>query len=289
MEPDAMADLVVLTIKSALATALTPVLERMAAAEARLAVLGDLRDRVVTVEAKAALPPALDPALSDLRDRVLAVEHKAAPDVPAEVLTRLAAVEARPAVAVSGAEMADLRDRIVTLETRSAGPSVTDMALVDVRERFAALERRVNDDALAKDFGALRERLAVLEVRGQVPGPAGKDGLNGKDGVGFDDLSVDFDGDRTIALTFVRGVEKKTFPIALPFLRYQGVYEEGKSYDEGDVVTWAGSTWTAKEATATRPGDGSQGWQLCVKKGRDGRDGADAPGARPVVSVGGRG
>ena len=96
---------------------------------------------------------------------------------------------------------------------------------------------------------------------------------------------MEFDGDRTLALTFERGTLKKSFPIALPFLRYEGVYTQGKSYDIGDTVTWAGQLWHCREATITPPGDASKLWQLCVRKGRDGRDGQDAPGALPVISV----
>lgn len=89
-------------------------------------------------------------------------------------------------------------------------------------------------------------RLATLEARPPVPGPAGppgppgRDGLNGKDGA--------------------------------PGLTYCGVYVDGKSYERGDVVTWAGSTWHCHDTTTTRPGEGSKSWQLMVKRGRDGKD-----------------
>lgn len=189
-DAEALATEVILLVK----TALTPVVERLAAAEARLQTLGDLRDRVGTVEAKS---------------------------------------------------------------------------------------------ATAEELGTLRERIAVVEVRAQAPGPAGVNGTNGADGLGFEDLAVDFDGDRTLSLTFARGLEKKSFPIVLPFLRYEGVFQEGKAYDVGDVVTWAGSTWHCKAATASKPGDGAPAWTLIVKRGRDGKDGKDAPGTLPVVRVGG--
>lgn len=245
MQPElleALAGEVVLVIKSALG----PVLERLAAAETRLATLGDLRDRVITVETKAAIP---------------------APPV----------------------DLGDVRDRLLAVETRASTPGMVEISLADLRDRFAALEARVNSDVATKEIGALRERMAVVETRAPVPGPAGKDGdpgTNGADGLGFDDLAVDFDGDRTLALTFARGDQKKSFPIALPFLRYCGVYQDGKAYDVGDVTTWAGSTWSCKSATTTKPGEGSPAWVLIVKRGRDGKDGVDAPGALPVVSVG---
>jgi hypothetical protein len=113
---------------------------------------------------------------------------------------------------------------------------------------------------LTKDLGSLRERLAVVEVRTPEPGPQGPPGpagLDGKDGGAG--------------------------------LRYTGVYVYGKSYEVGDLVTWAGCSWHCNEATETKPGDGSKAWTLMVKCGRDGKDGRDGRDAVvPVVAVGSR-
>lgn len=208
------------------------------------------------------------------------------------------------------AAVADLRDRIVVAETKAAQPPPADPAIVTLREQSTAqakdidaLREKVANVLRDQELGTQRtvtwsERLAVLETKAPIPGPAGKDGedgvkgldgqpgKDGADGLGFDDLAVDFDGDRTLVLSFMRGLQKKSFPIVLPFLRYQGVYNEGKAYTSGDVVTWAGSTWTAHEPTTTKPGDGSKAWTLAVKRGRDGKDGRDAVGALPLVKVG---
>lgn len=283
MQPDAdaLADTVVLLIKAALAplqAELAALREKVAVIDAHGGALSTLRDRVVAAETKAAIPAAPDASLGELRDRLLVLETKAAiPPVPVLPLPPEAGFD-------------DLRDRIVNLEARSAGPSVTDMSLVDVRERIARLEARTADDAFSKEMGILRERVAVVEVRAQVPGPAGKDGADGKngvDGLGFDDLSVDFDGDRTLALKFERGSLKKSFPITLPFMRQQGVYTEGKQYVLGDVVTWGGSQWHCNEETSTKPGEGAKSWTLVVKRGRDGKDGRDGHDAGlPVVKAG---
>ena len=96
---------------------------------------------------------------------------------------------------------------------------------------------------LQKDNATLRERIAVLEARPMMPGPAGEPGPPGKDGA---------DG--------------------APGLAFVGVYQDGKTYDVGHVATWAGSAWHCNEATTTKPGDGSKAWTLMVKRGRDGRD-----------------
>ena len=122
----------------------------------------------------------------------------------------------------------------------------------------------------------LRERLAVLETRAPVPGPPGVDGApgrDGQDGVGFDDLSAEFDGDRTLTLQFVRGTVTKMFPLILPIPRYLGVFSSAQTYRVGDLVTWAGSMWACQLPTSAKPDDHSAAWRLVVKKGRDGRDG----------------
>jgi hypothetical protein len=65
-----------------------------------------------------------------------------------------------------------------------------------------------------------------------------------------------------------------------PDLKYRGIWSEGEDYDEASFVTHQGSLWIAKvKSKGVRPGDGAC-WQLCAKKGRDGRhaprDGRDA-------------
>lgn len=140
------------------------------------------------------------------------------------------------------------------------------------RLQFALAERTAALAVAETTLGAVRERLAALEARPPVPGPRGADGLDGlsgADGLGFDDLGVSFDGDRTLALTFTRGPVTKTFPVVLPIPRYQGVYQAGVLYGVGDLVTWGGSAWHCQQPTDSRPGELARAWQLMVKAGRD--------------------
>lgn len=59
-----------------------------------------------------------------------------------------------------------------------------------------------------------------------------------------------------------------------PGIRYRGVWRGGEEYLPGDVVTDRGCMWFCSLATALRPlDDQSNAWQLCVKAGRDGKDG----------------
>jgi integrin beta 3 len=217
---------------------------------------------------------------------VLAVKSALAP-VQAEV----AALKAQLAALETVRERVSTQDeRIVTLETRSAGPSVADMAVVEIRTQLAALQSRVFDDSHTKAVAAVSERVAVLETKAPVPGPAGKDGAPGRDGadgLGFDDFEeVQDDDGRTITRRYKSGDRVKEFVHKTAVELYRGVYVEGKTYERGDRVTWAGSEWHANETTTTKPGE-SKAWTLTVKRGRDGRDGRDAVTV-PVVSVGGR-
>jgi hypothetical protein len=332
---DGLADIVVLTVKSAMA----PLLERLATAEqcnrdlqARVQELVQLRDRVASVETKSAgvaepsasLTPLLErvasvegrlSAVGDLRDRVVVMETKAAvpvtvpqPVVPEPVdlsplIERIAGAEARLST------LGDLRDRVVTIETKAASPVVLEKQedLAPALQRISALELKLEMKAaetapilgaiadLTKDAGAIRERIAAVEVRAQIPGPPGspgkdgKDGKDGVDGLGFDELAMDQKDDRSITVKAVRGDRIKEIGTArFPVQIQRGVYVEGKSYELGDLVTWGGSQWHANEETTSKPGDGSKAWTLVVKRGRDGKDGRDALEPVPVVSVGGR-
>jgi hypothetical protein len=134
----------------------------------------------------------------------------------------------------------------------------------------------------AKDAPALRERLAALEARPPVPGPPGPPGRDGADGLGLEDLAVTQHDDRSFTIAAVHGERVKEIGTArFAVVLYRGVWTEGRSYDPGDSVTWAGSEWHCVTATTTKPGEGSKAWTLKVKRGRDGKDGKDGPSGPP--------
>ena len=56
-------------------------------------------------------------------------------------------------------------------------------------------------------------------------------------------------------------------------MRYRGVYEPSRQYTAGDVVTFSGSAFYCKAVTSAKPEESAADWVLCVKRGRDGRDG----------------
>lgn len=142
---------------------------------------------------------------------------------------------------MSPPELEAFAAEVVGLVKSALAPVHAKLAELDARISLTAGETAL---ALAKEYSAIRERVAVLEVRPVVPGPPGDPGPPGKDGA-----------DGKAGLT------------------YQGVFVDGKSYELGDVTTWAGSTWHCNEATESKPGDGSKAWTLMVKRGRDGKDG----------------
>jgi hypothetical protein len=280
-------------VAQAIQEALAPVLERLAALEALLedqgetvGAVGAVRERVLVLETKALLPTAPAAVPIDL----------------SPVLERVAAAEARLSI------LGDLRDRVVVIETKaSALPATAPIDLPSlnamVEHLVAPIRTTLDKDtsrlegytaALQRDGAALSERLAVLETRAPVPGPAGERGEKGRDGKDGRNGTVDeLDmkclpvSERSFQLYAGHGVPLEGGLITFDVELYRGVYQDGKAYERGDAVTWAGSEWHCNEPTSTKPGDGLKAWTLKVKRGRDGKDGRDAPGALPVVSVGG--
>jgi hypothetical protein len=138
-------------------------------------------------------------------------------------------------------------------------------------------------DGSVKDLGSVVGRdmdMADVErhigdVIAKWPRPKdGVNGVNGKDGFGFDDLSVLHDGERGFTFQFTRGAEVKSFAFTIPCLIYKGVYAEGTTYDVGDSVTFGGNIFTAKATTTQKPDftpAAVKAWTLSVKAGRDGR------------------
>lgn len=63
------------------------------------------------------------------------------------------------------------------------------------------------------------------------------------------------------------------FKVATPVVTYEQIYQSGRTYARGQMVTWAGSVWYCRaESTNEKPGEGSPDWVLAVKKGTDLRE-----------------
>jgi integrin beta 3 len=120
-------------------------------------------------------------------------------------------------------------------------------------------------------------------------GAKGADGKDGKDGLGFEDLEIVYDGERTFAFKLQRGDQIKKFEFDVPITLYRGVFKEGNEYHRGDVVTFGGSTWHCNNHTKDKPGETIKAWTLQTKRGRDGKDGAPGPkGEKGATGANGR-
>lgn len=205
---------------------------------------------------------------------------------------RVAALEARPApkdgkdgISVASAQVN--RDGCLIL-TLSDGKTI-DVGRVEGRDGTDGKDGTDGRDG--KDgtgvAGAMLDRdgnLILTLSNGEAKNigrVVGKDGEPGRDGVGFDDLSVEYDGERSFLLKFKRGEIEKVFRIDIPVMLYRGVFKAGDEYAAGDAVTWGGSLWIATEKTSDKPGDGDTPWRLAVKRGRDGKDGEKGEKGEP--------
>lgn len=92
------------------------------------------------------------------------------------------------------------------------------------------------------------------------------------DGVLGIDVSSTDERNFTVTVTRASGaVDSKAFSI--PAMIYRGVFKAGDAYQVGDTVTWGGSMWHCDQDSTDKPGEnGSKGWTLATKRGRDGRD-----------------
>jgi hypothetical protein len=138
-------------------------------------------------------------------------------------------------------------------------------------------------------------RIVALESRQLTPGRDGRDGPQGPTGppgdpgqrgeIGPPGLQLnaadfqrsEYDGDRNLVLRFGPESAAVELPIRLPIPIYRGVYDEARTYEPADVVTFGGHVWIAKRDTNARPSDllteGKSAWTLMAKRGRDGKDG----------------
>lgn len=100
------------------------------------------------------------------------------------------------------------------------------------------------------------------------------DGMHGWECVlrGVKSLAVAMADERTLTVTTeLSDGEPTAQTISIPTVLDRGPHVEGKIYEPGDAVTYGGSLWIAQKSAPTgRPGDeGSEGWRLAVRRGRD--------------------
>jgi hypothetical protein len=100
----------------------------------------------------------------------------------------------------------------------------------------------------------MRERLAVLETRAPIPGPAGVAGKDGVDGLGYDDLVLEQIDDTTVVLKARRGdVVKVIGTVTFPIFQSKGNYDPGRENLPGHVVRYKSALWHCHVATMLAP------------------------------------
>jgi hypothetical protein len=164
------------------------------------------------------------------------------------------------------ADMDALREHLSELVANLPRP--VDGKSVTAEDVSPILENQVNKWALEFER---RAQDTLQKAIDKMPVP--KDGKDGIDGVGFDDLEVEYDGVKTVTFKMVRNDVTKQFDLTMPVVVDCGVFKDGHVYTPGDSVTWAGSYWIAQKETGAKPDSPESGWRLAVKKGRDGKDG----------------
>lgn len=106
---------------------------------------------------------------------------------------------------------------------------------------------------------------------GQVVGKDGSSGKDGIDGLGFDDMDVEFDGERSFVFKWKRGPVERTKTISVPTVIDRGYWREGTQAKAGDGWTNDGSWWIAKRDNNVRPThDAKDDWRLGARKGDPG-------------------
>lgn len=150
------------------------------------------------------------------------------------------------------------------------GPAGADGKSFTLDDARALLEPEICKWAL--DFERRAQDTLQRSLDRMPKAKDGKDGTNGKDGqdgLGFDDVTVEHDGERGFTIKYVRGDQVKQFTFVIPVVLDKGYYREGESFEKGDGVTFGGSYWIAQTVTRSKPETGNDDWRLAVKKGRD--------------------
>jgi hypothetical protein len=262
------------------------------------AELADLRAEVLqtkSVDVSVSLKQMVDEAVAAIPTPRDGVDGHDAPPVDLDALVLKVAElvpvpkDGRDGKSVTVDDVAPLLSDLVTKAIAEIPPARNGVDGVGIAGALITSDGQL---AMTLSDGKTLQLGSVVGPKGQdgrdgMPGVGrpGADGQNGLDGLGFDDIVVDYDGDREFTIKFLRGERVKAFTFTVPFDRYRGVYADGKTYNRGDGVTWAGSEWHCNETTRTKPGESSKAWTLKVKRGRDGKDGRDlAPRPMPVVT-----
>jgi hypothetical protein len=137
------------------------------------------------------------------------------------------------------------------------------------------------DAAIAKhvlDFER-RANETLAKAIDKIPVPK-----DGRDGVDLTELSVDYDGERTVTVKGRTGTVTKRVPIPL----WRGYWSPGVVAEKGDILTHNGTAYIAiVDNPKCEPGVGKYDheWKVFARKGRDGKDGRNGIDKTAPVKV----
>jgi hypothetical protein len=137
------------------------------------------------------------------------------------------------------------------------------------------------DAAIAKhvlDFER-RANETLAKAIDKIPVPK-----DGRDGVDLTELSLDFDGERTVTVKGRTGEVTKRVPVPL----WRGYWSPGVVAEKGDILTHNGTAYIAiVDNPKGEPGVGKYDheWKVFARKGRDGKDGRNGIDKTAPVKV----
>lgn len=262
LELDDIAEVIAAAVKEAT----EPLLARIDALEKREPGFAPLEARLGAAEEKLLAVGERGPEIASFEKRLAEVEAREIPK----------AIKGDPGE-VDMAAVAELIDKAVAALPAPKDGEPCDMDQVEqmVAERVAAAVSALPPpkdgiglaDALKDQDGCL----VLVMTDGTTKNLGRIDGENGKTFT-LDDFDIVPVDERTIKMGFVVGDTMHSFELAFPFPIYRGVFREAETYERGDMVTWAGSTWHCDEPKGLKPGAPDSGWTLAVKAGRPGKD-----------------
>lgn len=140
-------------------------------------------------------------------------------------------------------------------EKGADGKSFTREDAADIMEAAVAkwaleFERRGND--------------AIQRAVDKIPVPK-----DGKDGLGFNDISFAYDGERKITIRAALDDRVKEYSFDMPVVLDRGFWAKGTKAKAGDAYTEGGHWWVCKADTDTRPGYDNPAWRLGVRAGKN--------------------
>jgi len=107
-------------------------------------------------------------------------------------------------------------------------------------------------------------------------GDAGERGRDGRDAIS--ELSFDgkaIDGGRIIRLTILAGQRESIVDIKTAIPVHRHGYKSDQSYEEGDIVTYNGSSWIAISPVDKNSRPPSDKWKLMAQSGKNGERGIE--------------